>query len=199
MSSVIGVLLAAGAGTRMGRPKALVRHDDGTPWLSAAREALLAGGCSDVVVVLGAQAGRARQFVPEGRSIVATDWARGMSASLVAGLEAVSRDDAEAVLVHLVDLPDVGEPVVGRIVAHAAPSVLARAVYRGRPGHPVLIGRDHLGPLTASLDGDEGARRYLSDHQTTLIECSDLAEGRDVDTPEPGRPVDDDDEPRVGS
>ncbi len=182
MSSVIGVLLAAGAGTRMGQPKALVRRADGTPWLQAARGALLAGGCDDVVVVLGAQADRARRFVPDGRVVVATDWAKGMSASLTAGLDAVSGDGAEAVVVHLVDLPDVGEPVIRRIITHASPTALARAVYRERPGHPVLIGRDHLAPLAASLVGDEGARMYLNEHPTTSVECSDLAGGHDVDT-----------------
>lgn len=197
MSGVVGVLLAAGAGRRMGQPKALVRHDDGTPWISTARAALLAGGCSDVVVVLGAQAEDARRLLPGGRTVVATTWAKGMSASLTTGLEAVSGDDADAVLVHLVDLPDVGEQVVRRILAHGAPSVLARAVYRGRPGHPVLIGRDHLGPLAASLSGDEGAREYLIDHDTALIECADLAGGMDVDTPEPGGSVRGDG-PRMG-
>lgn len=198
MSSVVGVLLAAGAGTRMGWPKALIRHDDGTSWLRAARDALLAGGCSDVVVVLGAQAERARLLVPDSRTVVATDWAQGMSASLATGLDAVSRDDAEAVLVHLVDLPDVGEQVVRRIVAHASPPSLARAVYRDQPGHPVLIGRDHLGPLTASLGGDEGARAYLTDHPTAFIECSDLAGGRDVDSVVP-QGLNDRDGPRLGS
>ena len=197
MSGVIGVLLAAGAGTRMGRPKALVRHEDGTPWVTATRAALLTGGCSDVVVVLGAQADRARRLVPEGRVVVADDWAQGMSASLRAGLEAVSGDDAEAVLVHLVDLPDVGERVVARILSHSAPSGLARAAYRGQAGHPVIIGRDHLRPLTASLRGDEGARGYLTEHATALIECSDLAEGNDVDTPTGAGPVRGDG-PRVG-
>ncbi|WP_370871663.1 NTP transferase domain-containing protein, partial [Curtobacterium sp. A7_M15] len=50
------MLLAAGAGTRMGRPKALVAAPDGTPWLRLGVDALLAGGCGRVVVVLGAAA-----------------------------------------------------------------------------------------------------------------------------------------------
>ncbi len=53
---VDGLLLAAGAGTRMGRPKALVVGDDGTPWLHAALGRLQDGGCRRVTVVLGASA-----------------------------------------------------------------------------------------------------------------------------------------------
>ncbi|HEY0951202.1 NTP transferase domain-containing protein, partial [Nocardioides sp.] len=51
-----GLLLAAGAGTRMGRPKALVRAADGEPWLVRGVRALADGGCAQVGVVLGAGA-----------------------------------------------------------------------------------------------------------------------------------------------
>ncbi|WP_293782306.1 NTP transferase domain-containing protein, partial [uncultured Aeromicrobium sp.] len=159
MSRVTGLLLAAGAGRRMGGPKALLRTADGTSWVAAARSVLVDGGCDDVVVVLGAEAQTARRHVQHARVVVADDWERGMGASLAAGLAAVADETADAVLVHLVDLPDVGADVVARVLAHGAdPAVLARAAYRGRPGHPVLLGRDHWPALTGG-DADEGARR----------------------------------------
>ena len=68
----------------MGRPKALVRDDDGTSWLRRSVAALHDGGCSAVVVVLGARADDARPLL-EGvdvEVVVAEDWAEGMSASL---------------------------------------------------------------------------------------------------------------------
>jgi CTP:molybdopterin cytidylyltransferase MocA len=179
-----GLLLAAGAGSRMGTPKALVRDEDGAPWLARSVEVLLRGGCRQVTVVLGARAEEARGLVPEPADVVVTeDWETGMAASLRAGLDAARGTDAEAVLVHLVDLPDVTADVVARVMAAASgPTALARASYDGRPGHPVLLGRDHWRPVADAATGDSGARDYLATHDAQLVECGDLASGRDVDS-----------------
>jgi CTP:molybdopterin cytidylyltransferase MocA len=201
---VRGLLLAAGAGSRMGRPKALV-SDAAGPWLTRSLHTLLSGGCDGVTVVLGAGAEQARALLAADVSasgvnaVVAPDWAEGMSASLRAGLGALEGTTADAALVHLVDLPDVGANVIARVTARAiggsaGPSaqnrlVLARAGYHARPGHPVLIGRDHWAPLMAGLHGDRGARDYLASQQATVIECGDLATGIDADVPTAlGRP-----------
>lgn len=166
----------------MGQPKALIRHDDGTPWVVRARQALLDGGCEDVVTVLGAQAEDAGALIADTRFVVAPDWQHGISASLAAGLNAIGRAETEAVMIHLVDLPDVGAAVIQRMAAYAGPSQLARAVYRNNPGHPVVIGRDHWEALTRTLAGDQGARGYLAHRHVALVECGDLAAGDDVDT-----------------
>ena len=105
------------------------------------------------------------------------------------GLSAVAAADADAALIMLVDLPDVTAAVLDRLAAAArAPtcsaSVLARAAYDGRPGHPVMIGRQHFAGVIAGALGDSGARDYLADHEVLLVECGDLGGGRDVDTPE---------------
>lgn len=169
----------------MGRPKALVEGPDGAPWVASAVRTLLDGGCDGVTVVLGAAAPEARQLVPDAaRVVVAPDWAEGMSASLRAGLASLVDGDADAALVHLVDLPDVGADVVQRVLAlGAGPSVLARAAYGGRPGHPVLLGRDHWAGVLAQAHGDAGARAFLRAHDVVLVECGDLADGTDVDHP----------------
>ena len=108
-----GVLLAAGAGTRFGMPKALAAHGE---WLISAVAALHRGGCDDVVVVLGA----AIVDVPApARAVIATDWSDGLSASLRAGISAVEADFA---VLHTVDTPDVGADVVARVLAAAQSS-----------------------------------------------------------------------------
>jgi CTP:molybdopterin cytidylyltransferase MocA len=60
-------------------------------------------------------------------------------------------------------------------------AALARAVYAGRPGHPVLIGRDHWTALAQTLTGDSGAGAYLSAHDALEVECGDLWSGADID------------------
>lgn len=172
--SITGVVLAAGAGTRYGMPKVLAAEGK---WLKSAVDALAGGGCDDVVVVLGA----AMVDVPApARAVIALDWAEGMSASLRAGLDAA--DGAHAVVLHLVDTPDVGADVVRRVLA--AGTSLARAVYRGRPGHPVVIGAEHWAQLRDSLAGDRGARAFLSGRDdVAAVECGDLATGADIDEP----------------
>ena len=174
---VVGLLLAAGAGRRHGGPKALV--DD---WLRNSVEALRDGGCDPVIVVLGAGAEAARKLVPPGVNVViADDWDLGMGSSLRAGLEAAQATSTQAVMIHLVDLPDVGSDVVARMTGVARPGALARASYAGVPGHPVVIGRDHWAGMAASAVGDQGGRHYLDGRDVTQVECADLATGQDVD------------------
>jgi CTP:molybdopterin cytidylyltransferase MocA len=181
---VAGLLLAAGAGRRFGEPKALAH---GGAWLRHGVAVLAAGGCDPVRVVLGARAAdAAKLLVDPAVAVTADGWRRGMSASLAAGLHAASRLHPEpaAVLVHLVDLPDVGAEVITRLVAACdGPDALARAVYGGRPGHPVLLGRTHWPAIVAALHGDAGAREWLAGREDVgAVECSDLASGRDVDS-----------------
>jgi molybdenum cofactor cytidylyltransferase/nicotine blue oxidoreductase len=186
VTRIVGVLLAAGAGRRMGGPKALVEGVDGLPWVVTASRALSAGGCDEVVVVLGAGAVQAGLLLTDEpvRTVVAGDWASGLASSLRAGLTAASATGAEAALVHLVDLPDVGSAVVRRVADRAAADVLARASYAAGPGHPVLLGRSHWAAVMTASDGDRGAATYLARHDVELVDCADLATGVDHDTPE---------------
>ncbi len=207
---VAGLLLAAGAGRRAGGPKALrTEAPEGEPagaetWVERAVEALLAGGCQEVTVVVGARADRVRKLVErqsESRSgagsvrvVEATDWADGMGASLRAGLQSLQIRHAhgsgaagrvDCAMVHLVDLPDVGRDVIARLVPLASADVLARAGYASGPGHPVLLGRDHWAGVLQVAHGDQGARAYLRGQDVRVVDCSDLAGGADVDTPPP--------------
>jgi CTP:molybdopterin cytidylyltransferase MocA len=191
----------------MGRPKALLRDAGGASMLVGAVERLLAGGCEEVVVVLGAEAEAARALLVDAvgwapgtvRTVVAEDWERGMAASLATGLAEPAPDGpgSDAVVVQLVDLPDVGTAVVSRVVttwrdSGADPAAILRAAYDGEPGHPVLLGADHRVALAAEVasalrvegPADYGARHYLADKQVQLVECGDLASGHDVDRPE---------------
>ena len=63
----------------------------------------------------------------------------------------------------------------------AARHALARAVYGGEPGHPVLVGRAHWRPLADAVRGDTGAGPYLRAHAAVAVDCTDLGGGDDVD------------------
>ncbi len=190
--TVSGLLLAAGAGRRMGGPKALVRPAPGGPTLlETALHRLRAAGLGHVVVVVGAAADAVAPLAVAGGADVvrADDWDEGMGASLRAGLGylAAAAPEVRAVLVTLVDLLDVGPDVHRRVLAETGDDpdgALARATYGGRPGHPVLLGRAHWPAVVDTARGDRGARRYLAAHPARPVECGDLATGRDADTPE---------------
>jgi len=196
--SVVGLLLAAGAGRRMGQPKALVNDTHGVPWVLGTTRRLLDAGCDRVRVVLGAEAEVAAGLLEPVRAtvdvVVAADWATGMAASLRAGLVDLEQaaPTATAALVHLVDLPDVGVNVLRRVLESASAGcgdALARAAYSGVPGHPVLIGRSHWAGVADSASGDRGARDYLAARHVDLVECGDLATGNDVDRSPGGAPT----------
>jgi nicotine blue oxidoreductase len=167
----------------MGRPKALVELD-GEPLVRRALRVLADGGCSPLVVVLGAAADDVRAVLPAGvRSVVADDWESGMGASLRTGLAAL---DSDAALVHLVDLPGVTAEAVARLIAGPVENhTLRRATYDGRPAHPVLLGRAHWAGVRAAATGDAGARGYLAGHPgIEPVEVGDVAVPDDVDTPD---------------
>jgi CTP:molybdopterin cytidylyltransferase MocA len=185
-----GLLLAAGAGRRMGGPKALKTDADGTSWLARSVRTLLDGGCDAVTVVLGAAADDAVPHLGDRAvtTVVADDWAEGMGASLRAGLHGLGHLDAALGVVSLVVLPVVGPEVVHRLLDLGCdPGLLARAAYDGGPGHPVLLGRDHWPLIIEQVSGDSGARDYLAAHSVFLVECGDLATGADQDRPTGGQ------------
>ncbi|MET3804323.1 CTP:molybdopterin cytidylyltransferase MocA [Nakamurella sp. UYEF19] len=147
-------------------------------------------GCDEIVVVVGAEAERVLPLLPSGmRSVVNPDHPSGMGSSLAAGLRAVFDTTSDVALVMLVDLPDVTTAVLDRLTELArgsehAPQLLARAAYDGRPGHPVLIGRDHFTAVISDCVGDAGGRHYLRAQPVQLVECGDVGGGRDVDSPD---------------
>jgi len=185
--SVAGLLLAAGAGSRMGRPKALVELD-GEPLVRRGVRLLEAGGCRPVVAVLGAAAERVRREVTLEHVVVAEEWATGMGASLRAGLAALAAlpATAGACVVALADQPLVGAESVRRLVAAWAGGARAAvATYAGAPRNPVLLDRGTWAEVAAAAEGDTGARPWLRAHpeHVTLVPCDDTGSPYDVDTP----------------
>ncbi|MER7561992.1 nucleotidyltransferase family protein [Streptomyces sp. NPDC048523] len=185
---VAAVLLAAGGGRRLGgRPKALLEHR-GRPLVEHAVGVLRAAGCIRVHVVLGAAAAVVRERAELGDCVLVEnpEWADGMGSSLRAGLDSLAGTTARAALVSLVDQPGIGARAVRRVLAaYEDETSLVSAAYDGVRGHPVLFGATHWAGIAATATGDRGARAYLKEHQDniTLVECGDVAEPYDIDTP----------------
>jgi nicotine blue oxidoreductase len=176
---IAGLVLAAGSGSRLGRPKALVQVGD-ERLVDRAVRTLRAGGADPVVVVLGA----ALTEVPGAQVVENPDWASGMGSSLRVGLGALPAN-AEAVVVALVDQPDVTAEVVARLAAaFAAGAPVVVSAYGGRRGNPVLLARSTWAEVARLAEGDVGARPFLAAHPelVTAVPCDDIADPTDIDT-----------------
>jgi molybdenum cofactor cytidylyltransferase len=163
---IAAVVLAAGASTRMGRPKQLLPLSGATV-LARVVSRLLESPVDRVVVVLGHDAERIRKGagLPIDARLTVIDndgWQEGMASSLRCGVRACQ--EAEAIVVALGDQPGLDPDVVTRLVAafrHGAP--LAVPVQGERRGHPVLFGRS-LFPALLALSRDVGARDVVARH-----------------------------------
>ena len=178
---VCGLLLAAGSGSRLGRPKALVELG-GSRLVDRGVGLLQAGGADPIVVVTGA----APLTLPGVITVHNPDWPSGMGSSLAVGLGAVP-DSCPAAVVALVDQPLIGTDAVRRLIAaYAAGATVAVATYQGRPRNPVLLARAHWTEVIALAAGDVGARPFLRAHPdlVTPVECADTGQPDDLDTPE---------------
>ena len=187
-SVVAGVLLAAGEGSRFGRPKALVELD-GQTLAERGVTLLRAGGTDPVLIVTGAAQ---VDLGPEhqARTVYNGEWRTGMGSSLRAALRALTELEAGpevgAVVVALADQPLVGAAAVGRLIAaYQAGAGVAVAAYGGRPRNPVLLAREHWPEVIATATGDQGARAFLRARPelVTLVECGDTGRPDDIDTP----------------
>jgi len=190
---VAGVVLAAGAGVRLGRPKAQVELD-GRRLVDLAVEACAHAGLDPVVVVTGAAsvepeplAGTHQLKAPEVVVAHNPEWDSGQASSLRAGLAAVgARPEVDALVVTLVDTPGVRAEHLRRVVAALADGATAAvAAYRGQQRTPVGLVREVWAEVADAVHGDEGARAWLREHQglVTPVECGDLGPWRDIDVP----------------
>jgi len=187
---VVGIVLAAGASSRMGRPKALLPIGDSL-FVTRACTTLLEAGVDDLVVVAGPEheaiAGALAAAGLPARVVENRRRDEGQLSSVLAGLAVADRPGVEAVLVHLVDVPLVRAGTV-RAVMDAFSSTHApvvRPVAGGRRGHPVLFAR-HVFDDLRRADPAVGAKAVVRVHAAEVcdVEVDDEGACRDVDTPE---------------
>jgi nicotine blue oxidoreductase len=180
------LVLAAGEGRRLGRPKALVQVA-GELLVDRSVRVAREAGCDPVVVVVGAQAAEItrRAVLDEAVVLVNDDWADGMGSSLRVGLAALAELGAAAAVVLLVDQPRVTAQVVSRVVSGPPAPALA-ASYDGRAGNPVRLDASIWAEVCALAVGDVGARAWMRAHPegVQVVACDDLGSDDDIDTAE---------------
>ena len=181
---IVGVLLAAGAGSRFGGGKLVARLADGRGVAETACAHLLPA-VDRVVAVIPAQPGALEDALrAAGAEVVRCDTAApGMGVSIACGVSASA--DAAGWLVALGDMPLVPTSQ-HRLVADAlrAGADIVAPVCQGRRGHPVGFAA-RFGDELRALEGDEGARAVLARHRGALLELAvdDDAGWQDIDTP----------------
>jgi CTP:molybdopterin cytidylyltransferase MocA len=180
------LVLAAGEGSRLGRPKALVLLG-GELLVDRTVRTAHEAGCDPVVVVLGASAQDvvATAALPGALVLVNDAWPDGMGASLRVGLRALAEIGAESAVVLLVDQPRVTADLVRRIATAPAARAVA-ASYGGRLGNPVRLHAAIWDDVCASAVGDVGARAWMRTHPDDVeaVACDDLGSDDDIDTAE---------------
>lgn len=169
------IVLAAGASSRMGRPKALLPVG-GRPAVEVVCATLRAGGARDVVVVVGRHAAEIRAGADLGavRVVDHAGWEAGRTSSIQAGLAALPADAAWTLLA-LVDMPLVRAQTIRALLA--APREDADVLvplHDGRRGHPILLARSLFARI-AALGPDEPL--------TSVVRA---ARRRDVTVDDPG-------------
>jgi molybdenum cofactor cytidylyltransferase/nicotine blue oxidoreductase len=175
---VAGVVLAAGAGTRMGQPKAELRIG-GTRLVDRAVTVLRDGGCEPVLAVV-----RTGVPVPDARVVVNQRPERGMRSSLdLAIAAAAGTEDVEAVAVLLVDAPGVGAQAVRQTVQAWRPGRIAVATFAAGRGHPIVMSPAMWRAAVEMAGPDEGARAYLAANAALVDAVPVPGDPADVDMP----------------
>jgi CTP:molybdopterin cytidylyltransferase MocA len=169
------LIIAAGASTRLGFPKQVVRLGNETLLDRSIRIATEAG-CSPIVVVVGAFEDTIRgQCKLHGIALISNpDWEDGMGTSLSKGVRMFG--DIPGILVMTCDMPAV---TPDHLRALARTRVLTASSYAGRSGVPAYF-PNNLFPELAKIRGDMGARSLLKGANQVELRGGEL----DVDTTE---------------
>jgi molybdenum cofactor cytidylyltransferase len=203
---ISGIVLAAGASSRMGQAKAaLPLGPTGETVLARVVRTLLGGGVPRLVVVAGAhidavraampafaEATAGRPGTPRVRVIEHPGWEQGQLSSLLAGLDAIDDRLLEAALVTLVDVPLVRASTVAEVIAawRRTRAPIARPAAGERHGHPVIFDRSIFADLRAA-DPNTGAKAVFAIHRDRIcnVEVEDPGAFEDMDTPEDYRRI----------
>jgi molybdenum cofactor cytidylyltransferase len=184
---IAALILAAGESSRMRRDKALLTFR-GRTFIETIQQNLNAAGIGRIVVVLGhhAELIQSKVNLEPAQVVINSDYMRGQTSSLQAGLKALAAEPPEAVVLCLVDHPAVPAEVMAKLIerfeATRAPVIIP--THEGERGHPIIISQALFGGLRALLPS-EGANTVLRKYRdsTEFVEVSDRGILMDIDEP----------------
>ena len=185
---IVAVVLAAGASSRMGSPKALLPVE-GVTFIERIVRAFERTDVDRTLVVLGHNADAMREAIAYlgVDTVVNPDYARGQLSSLHTAIRALEGEPVEAILVHLVDHPFIESGLVNRIIERfrAEDKLIVVPRFDGRRGHPVLFS-SKLFPEFLAASWETGAKPVVRGHPGETLELETGEEGIlvDIDTPE---------------
>lgn len=181
------VILAAGASTRMGTPKQLLSYREHSLLHHVVKTAL-ASICRPIVIVLGAHTEQIRPEVNQLPVQVVENphWAEGMSASIQAGIQALTTmpNPVEAAVLALCDQPFVSAQTINQLVEvyRATAQPIVASEYAGTLGVPALFSHSLFPELTV-LKGGEGAKQVINKHVHEVVSVPFSEGAIDIDTP----------------
>lgn len=188
---ISGIVLAAGASSRMGQAKAaLPLGETGETVVARVIRTLIDGGVPGVVVVAGAHIDAVRHAMPahepRARVVEHAGWQQGQLSSLLAGLGAIDEPLLEAALVTLVDVPMVSPLTVAAVIGEwrRTRAPIVRPANGDRHGHPVIFDRSVFADLRAA-NPNAGAKAVFAIHKDRIVnvEVNDPGAFEDIDTP----------------
>lgn len=184
--SIAAIVLAAGASSRMGALKQLLRDQNDEALVHRVVRDAIEAGCAPVCVVVGNSAPLVAESVSDLDVVVASnvDWEHGLSTSIACGIDTIQEHftHASATLILTCDMPSVGVAHIQSILrAHSAVHAPVASSYGDTWGVPALFPSTMFDALR-SLHGDKGAKTLLDPARTSMIPL----EGGllDLDTPE---------------
>lgn len=184
---IVGVLLAAGTGSRFGGEHKLLADLDGEPVVARAARSLAASSLDDRVAVVGHERDRVERALPESFAVVGNpDYERGQSTSVRRGVAAARERGADAALFALGDMPTVSVETVDALLAayrerESGNAGIVAPRYDGRRGNPVLFDARYFDAL-ADVEDDAGGRAVLESESVRWVDVDDPGVHRDVDT-----------------
>lgn len=168
---VTGLVLAAGASTRLGQAKQLLPYG-GAPLLGHVLQTARSCPFDQLLCVVGGASAEVRRWVDlHGVEVVEnTSFREGCSSSIAAGLEQVDVR-CDTLVLMLGDQPGVGVATVEALLDGRGDAPLAACAYSDGRGHPLAFARSMFGEL-AGLHGDKGVWKLMDEHADEVVDVA---------------------------